>query len=535
MRYHSYLFSIAVSSAAIAIAPAAIAQKSDANDSQPMKMVISSEVKRDQLESLMAVARPPSTELRIRERELPRPIPYTGVPNAEVVDPVVQTSMAAPQLNAPATTIARNFDGLGVGFPGFTVNSAPPDTHGAVGTTQFVQVVNSGSFAVFDKATGNRLLGPVSISSLFTGFGGKCAATDDGDPVVNWDNGAKRWIITQFAITPQAAPFLECVAVSMTANATGGYFRYAFSYNNFPDYPKFAVWNNAYYFTFNLFNAAGTAFLGSLACAYDRSRMLVGAAATQQCFQTPNNVGSLLPSDADGKGDTPVNAPNYIVTLNATSLGFYRFRANFANPALTTFTGPVQIPVAAYNELCSGNGVCVPQLGTTNRLDGLSDRLMSRLSYRVYPDGRESLLVTHSVTSGLRFYEIRNLGAAVPTIFQQGSFAPTADTRWMGSIGQDKMGNIAIGYSASSSTTRPSVRFAVRAPGDPLGTLGNETTIINGTGSQTGGLTRWGDYSALTVDPVDDCTFWFTTEYLKANGSFNWSTRIASFKVDGCQ
>ena len=545
MKTINRFVTLAMATTAVVFAPSAFAQKETvaaAEKNEPganaevMKLMIRKSIQNDVLESFRAVAKPiPEGPIIMREKGLPRPIPYTGLPGNGGIDPVVQTSMNVPGITAPSVTIARNFDGQGVGFPGFTVRSAPPDTHGAVGSTQFVQVVNSGSLAVFDKATGNRILGPVSIASLFAGFGGKCAAGDSGDPIVNWDNSAKRWIITQFAINPLAAPLLECVAVSQTRDATGAYNRYAFSYNVLPDYPKFAVWNNAYFFTFNLFDQTRNfAFVGALACAYDRVNMLAGRPATQQCFQTPNNVGSLLPSDADGKGETPADAPNYIVTLNATSLGFYKFRADFNNPANTTFSAPVQIPVAAYTELCSATGTCVPQPGTTNRLDGLSDRLMSRFSYRRYPDGRESLLVNHAITTGLRWYEIRNPNATVPTLFQQGTFAPNADTRFMGSIGQDSAGNFAIGYTASSSTTRPSIRVAVRAPNDPLGVLGSETELFTGTGVQTGTLTRWGDYSAMTVDPSDDCTFWFTTEYLKANGTFNWSTRVASFKVDGC-
>ena len=158
---------------------------------------------------------------------------------------------------------------------------------------------------------------------------------------------------------------------------------------------------------------------------------------------------------------------------------------------------------------------------------------MSHLSFRRYPDGRESLVVTHSASTGLRWYEIRTPATAT-SVFQQGTYAPNTSTRWMGSISQDKNGNFGIGYSVSSTNIRPSLRYAVRGPADVAGTLGAENDIIAGTGSQNGGLTRWGDYAAMTVDPVDDCTFWFTSEYMKTTGSFNWNTRIASFKVAGC-
>jgi hypothetical protein len=508
------------------------------------KMVESSEVKRDVLPNLKDVLIAPSTVRRVREEKgLPRPRPYTGVPQPEVVDTVMQTSIRALASGktggplAPTATIGRNFDGVGNGTAGFTVTSAPPDTHGAVGSTQYVQIVNGSSFAVYNKSTGALVMGPASTKSLFAGFGGKCETANDGDPIINFDAAAQRWVISQFAVSPRAAPFFECVAVSQTADATGAYNRYAFSYNDFPDFPKFAVHPDAYYFTFNVFNAAATSFVGSRACAYDRARMLQGLSATQQCFTlAPTSDFGLLPSDPDGSSSVAPGSPNYMIAKRATSLAMYKFKANFANSALTTFTGPTLIPVAAYTELCSATGTCVTQPGTTNQLDALADRLSSRLSYRRYADGRVSLVTSHSISTGLRWYEIRNPDAVTPVIFQQGTFAPTATTRWLGAIAQDKNGNFGIGYSASSSTTgvRPSLRFAARAPTDAAGTLGAETVFIAGTGVQNAGLTRWGDYASMTVDPVDNCTFWFTSEYMKTTGSFNWNTRIASIRLAGC-
>ena len=537
MQRHKHIIALLIGTTALAVALPAAAQTLDAPTLGAMKMVESKEVKRDVLNSLKDVARPPSGERRIREKELPRPIPYTGVPKGGTIDPVVQLEAASAASKAggplaPAVTTIRNFDGIGNGFNTFTVASAPPDTHGAVGSTQYVQVVNA-AMAVFDKATGNRLLGATAINSLFAGFGGKCQTANDGDPIVNWDARAQRWVISQFAVTPTAAPFFQCVAVSQTADATGAYNRYAFSYNTFPDYPKAAVWDNAYVFTFNTFNAALTAFLGAQVCGYNRSAMLAGLPATQQCFTTPNTVGSLLPSDPDGASPVVAGSPNYLATLRPTSLGLYKFKADFVTPANASFTGPTTIPVAAYTELCSANGTCVRQPSVSQRLDSLGDRLMSHLSFRRYPDGTERLLATHSISTGLRWYEIRNPATAT-TVFQQGTYAPTTSTRWMGSISQDKNGNFGIGYSISSTSIRPSLRYTVRGPADALGTLGAENIIITGTGSQNGGLSRWGDYATMTIDPVDDCTFWFSSEFMRTTGSFNWNTRIASFRVAGC-
>jgi hypothetical protein len=230
------------------------------------------------------------------------------------------------------------------------------------------------------------------------------------------------------------------------------------------------------------------------------------------------------------------------MNFGAKSLNLWKFHANFTTPANSTLTGPTNIPVAAFNAACSGGGACIPQPGTSNKLDSLADRLMYRLAYRNRA-GIESLVVNHSVTVGnkrngitsVRWYEIRTPNAT-PTVFQQGTLG-TADGihRWMGSIAMDKQGNMAVGYSASSGTVNPSIRYTGRLVTDALGTMQGENILQPGGGSQTGNLHRWGDYSAMTVDPVDDCTFWFTSEYLKASGSFNWSTRIGSFKFPGCQ
>ncbi len=293
--------------------------------------------------------------------------------------------------------------------------------------------------------------------------------------------------------------------------------------------------------TYNIFTN-GQTFAGSKVCAFDRAAMLAGTAATQQCFQLSTSYGGLLPSDLDGTTAPPAGSPNFVMNFGANSLNLWKFHVDFANSALSTFTGPTTIPVAAFNAACSGGGACIPQPGTSNKLDSLADRLMYRLAYR-NRGGTESLVVNQSVTVGtkrngitsVRWYEVRSPNAT-PTVYQQGTLG-TADGvhRWMGSIAMDKAGNMALGYSASSGSIAPSIRYTGRLVSDPLGTMQSENSILAGGGSQTGTLHRWGDYSAMTVDPVDDCTFWYTTEYLKTNGSFNWSTRIASFKYPSCQ
>jgi hypothetical protein len=451
-------------------------------------------------------------------------------PSGNAPDPVIQPRLGA----AAAPTPGTSWEGMGQGMPGFVVGYAPPDTNGDVGPNDYVQVVNV-SIAVFNKAGALRL-GPAPINSLWAGFPDGCGTNNNGDPTAVYDPIADRWVISQFSVS--TLPYLQCVAVSTTADPTLTYNRYSFSYGNvaFPDYPKLGVWPDAYYETFNIFNN-GTTFAGAKACAYDRANMLIGAAATQVCFNTSIPYGGLLPSDLDGSRLPPAGSPNYLVATNTSaSLASWKFHVDFTTPANSTFIGPTSLPVAPYAIACGG-GTCIPQAGTTQRLDSLADRLMYRLAYRNFGD-HESLIVNHSVTAGssagVRWYELRATAGAL-SVYQQGTYAPDTNWRWMGSAAIDQAGNIALGYSVSGASLNPGIRYTGRLAGDPLGTMTQgEGTMISGTGSQTGGLSRWGDYSMLAVDPVDDCTFWYTTEYLTANGSFNWHTRVASFKLPGC-
>jgi len=448
------------------------------------------------------------------------------------------TALQTVAISAPSVGNVNNFAGVGQGDYGFTPNAAPPDTNLSVGATQVVQWVNE-SFAVFSK-TGTLLAGPTAGNTLFQALGAThpCAVHNDGDPIAQYDKQADRWVLTQFSVTSGSSQgFWQCVAVSATSDATGSYHVYAFNYGTvqFNDYPKLGVWNNAYYITYNIFNN-GSTFAGSKLCALDRASMIAGAAATQVCFQLSNSFGGVLPADLDGATPPPAGSPEFFLNFGSNSVNLWKISNVNFTAGTATLSGPTNIPVAAFAAACSGGGTCIPQTGTNQQLDSLADRLMYRLAYRNFGD-HEALLVNHSITSGssvaIRWYEIRSPGGT-PTLFQQGTFAPDATFRWMGSAAMDHVGNIAVGYSVSSSTINPGIRFTGRAPTDPAGTLGTEISVLNGTGSQNGGLTRWGDYSSLSVDPVDDCTLWYTTEYLKATGSFNWSTRIANFKFSTC-
>ena len=441
-------------------------------------------------------------------------------------------------------TTSNNFDGVGNGFTGpngtFTVASAPPDTNGTVGPQDFVQTVNT-DFAVFNKdasrgTVGSVRYGPVAINTLWSGFGGLCQSDNDGDPTVVYDGISNRWVISQFAVTNPNPNYYQCVAVSTTSDPTGSYYRYAFAYTNFPDYPKMAVWPDAYYVTYNLFNSSN-AFVGAQDCAMDRASMLSGAAATQQCFTTSSSYGGLLPSNLDSATLPPTGSPNYVIALDTTtSLAFWKFHVDWTTPANSTFSGPTSIAVASYAQACGG-ATCIPQSGTTNQLDSLADRVMYRFAYRNFGT-YESLVVDHAVTVGstvgMRWYELRSPNAT-PTVYQSGTYSPDSTYRWMGSIAEDASGDMAMGFSTSSSSVHPGMSYTGRLVGDALNTMTQgEASLIVGAGSQTGTLTRWGDYSAMTVDPSDGCTFWYTNEYIPANGSFNWKTRIGSFKFASC-
>lgn len=450
--------------------------------------------------------------------------------------PIHEDSNPDVVLQGSATPLVGTTNGLSFGGIG-TTGFAPPDTNASVGATQVVETVNV-SYEVFDKSTGASLLGPISIGSIWTGFGGVCETGNLSDPVVLYDKAAGQWLIAIVAFDSTFSTNAECIAVSTTSDATGSFNRYGFSFGiDLNDYTKLSVWPDAYYLSANIFPQGG-AFAGPVACALDRGAMLAGGPATGQCFQLGTSDASLLPSDLDGSTAPPAGSPNFFLELGtSTTLNLFEFHVDFANSANSTLTGPIAITVPSYTDACGGSGgTCIPQRGTGQQLDSLGDRLMFRLAYRNFGN-HESLVASHSITSGsstaVRWYEVRNPRAA-PTVFQSGTFAPDANSRWMPSIAMDKAGDMALGYSLSSSSMFPSIAYTGRVPGDALGTMESETTILAGSGSQTGSLSRWGDYTSMAIDPVDDCTFWHANEYLPSSGSFNWATRLASFSFPSC-
>ncbi|HEY4903796.1 MAG TPA: choice-of-anchor D domain-containing protein [Candidatus Sulfotelmatobacter sp.] len=439
------------------------------------------------------------------------------------VDTVAQTS--APLKHAPVAGL--NFEGVAA-----PAGRAVPDTNGAVGATQYFQWVNV-DFEIFDKSSGTSIYGPADASTIWAGFP-PCNSTDDDDVVVEYDRMANVWVLEQH-VAPTSGANYQCIAVSTSSDATGSYNRYVFSLPaNFPDYPKISVWPDAYYLTMNEESNTTGAALGSYVCALNRASMLAGSTAASQCFQLSPSYNSLLPADLDGSILPPAGAPNYLMNLGTNSLNLWKFHVDWTNPANSTLTGPVNLPVAAFLNGCKASSLCVPQLSTTQLLDGIGDRLMFRLAYRHFADGHESLVATHSINTPavVRWYEVQNPGTT-PVVFQQSTFTPDSSYRWMGSIAMDQSGDIALGYSVSSSSMYPAIRYTTRLQSDPLNTMDAENSIIEGPAAQVGS-NRWGDYSAMQIDPSDDCTFWFTSEYIPSNGDYNWHTRIASFSLPSC-
>jgi hypothetical protein len=486
---------------------------------------------------------------------LPLPKAESASPSLGVQsDSAVQNQPAIGNMPAPQF----NFEGTGNLY-----SVVPPDPNGDIGGDYYVQWVNL-SMAVWhlDRTTNSATLvyGPASGSAIWAGFGGLCETTNQGDPIVLYDHLAGRWLMSQFAFTTtNPGPYYECIAISQTGDPTGAWYRYAFKTSDtiMNDYPHLGVWPDGYYMSTNQFDATNS-WAGAGAWVFERDKMLAGLPARQVYFNLYNvnqNFGGMLPSDLDGP-PPPTGTPEYFAEVDDSTwigpqdaLRIWEFHVDWTNPASSTFgvsgNPNAIILVSNFNPLCvsavSYIKQCIPQPGTTARVDAVADRLMHRLQYRNF--GSYATLVTnHTVDvgnsqAGVRWYELRRSGGAWG-IQQQGTYSgdtPDSENRWMGSAAMDKDGDIAIGYSVSSSTVYPSIRYAGRLAGDPPDTLPQgEATLIAGGGSQVSSLARWGDYSMLGVDPTDDCTFWYTQEYYPSTSSSGWHTRIGSFAFPTC-
>src|SRR5438067_405083 len=489
-------------------------------------------------------------------------------------DKALQTFSPALAIAAPLLTFEGVSNEDNFNIFGFRVN--PPDPNGEVGPNHYVEMINL-VFAVYDKS-GNKLLGPIDTGSLWSDFAVPDCTDPSGDPVVLYDQLADRWILSQFTtsgLSDPEKPFWNCVAVSTTGDPTGSYYRYAFEtahFQFFPDYPKYSVWTNSYVLTTREFGP--TVEYGIGVYALEKNKMINGLpnARAVSFFIDGNDpdmlplVGDgLLPADIDGKQKPKADAKvpivgtqddgaSYGATFDALNIWELDVHWNSKTPATASLELATQLPTAAFDSIfpCAATSRdCLPQPGITN-----PDQYLDILSYRQRPTFRlayrnfktyETMVTNQSVeaapgVAGVRWYEVRRDALGAYSLYQQGTFAPGDGVhRWMGSIAMDKQGDIALGHSVVNATTvYPGIRYTGRLAGDTLGdmTLG-EGTVINGSGVQTTTNSRWGDYTDMTVDPVDDCTFWYVNEYYLTSGTAAdgrpWHTRIASFKLPGCQ
>ena len=495
------------------------------------------------------------------------------------IGPVVDTVEQSIRPAGANYSIGLDFLGVGNGFPNYSVPDAPPDTNMAVGDTQVVQWVNV-SFTICNKTTG-ACGAAIAGNTLWSALGGICAGNNDGDPIAQWDVQAHRWLLAQNVFT---GSYGVCVAISTTSDATGSYYLYQFPVyqSGFPDYPKWGTWINNYGQTWNDFGPGGSGFQGPVFCAYNRTKMLAGDKTAEQICHlygiSPNYNDSLLPADIDSQTLPPTGEDQFAIgsvgDIDNSHLSLYSVHIN--NPSDwtqgATFTGDNDdqlIAIATFNPACNGayGGACVPQKSIPDLLDSLGDRLMYRFAYwedqplanvlatPPKPVPSQHWLVNFDVTAsgsqnGVRWFEFTApIKVVQPTalgVFQQGTYAPDGNWRWMGSVARDKVGDILVGYSEScgdtcpgGTPTYPSIYVAGRQVNDPLGLgqLESEVLVVAGTGSQPDTSNRWGDYSAMRIDTNDGmhgCTFWYTTEYYMVTQRFDWSTRIASAKFSNC-
>ena len=488
----------------------------------------------------------PGEELKPREvvnREIPKVRPGAGGRYDHVQNAPGRLSTPSPLLT---------FQGLDSDDNEAVVGSRvmPPDTEGDVGPSHYFEWVNL-VFQIYDKSGNPILSNPLPGNAFWSGFGGPCESDNDGDPIVLYDHFANRWFVQQFSTT---SPYRLCIALSQTNDPTGSYYRweYVFSNNKFPDYPKVGVWPNAYYVGFNQFlNLSSWSGAGALGLC--KADMLAGNPAAPMVYFDLYGVnpdfGNMFPANADGAvSGTPDGI--FVEWDEAGWLGdptdtlrLWYFHLDCATPANSTFGlagQPNQLIATADidSDMCGYSRNCIPQQGTSQKLDALSDRLMYPIQYREFATHRTLVMAqtvdaTGGDLAGVHWRELRDSGSGW-AVFQEGTYAPAdGNHRWMPSAAMDASGNICVAYSVSGSTMYPSAAYACREAGDSPGTLGNEVIYQPGTGYQGGG-NRWGDYSATQLDPIDDCTFWTVQEYGRASGSFYWSTSVASFKMSSC-
>ncbi|HHQ47410.1 MAG TPA: hypothetical protein ENK19_00825, partial [Acidobacteria bacterium] len=459
-------------------------------------------------------------------------------------DPVLQRNALSERtaMPSPSAGFAGNGNLYGV---------LPADPTGAAGERYYVQWTNL-QIDIFDKATGASAIGgPIAGNAVWAPLGGDCASNNDGDPVVLYDHLAHRWFLSQLTFTNHV-----CIAVSRGSDpVTSGWYLYDYladvGQGYFPDAPKYGLWPDGYYMSANMFD--GNNYAGAQVAVFERSAMLAGDTGARMLYvfldyNSYDWAWALLPADLDGPAP-PAGTPGHFATFyddawggsHSDEIWVIDLSVDWATGSGSLSSNTViDLTAAGYpfdSTLCGYDRDCIPQPGTSQGLDALASRLMYRLQYR-YLGGTPTLVATHAVDvdgsdhAGVRWYELQDTGSGFGVV-QAGSYAPDSDERWAPSAALDAAGDLAVGYSVSSGATYPSIRWAGRLASDPAGQLAQgEATVLSAGGSQTDSSARWGDYTTMSVDPVDDCTFWYTNEYYDATSASGWKTWIASFKFN---
>ena len=489
--------------------------------------------------------------------------------NPNQYGPESPQTMPTPSLTFNGASQVDNYS-QGIGSPpgGLT----PPDVNGDVGPNHYVSSVNL-VFKVFSK-TGAVIAGPIVTNALFASLPADdpCRVTNDGDPIVLYDSLADRWHISQFGVPENANVNYQCVALSKTADPAGEYYVWSYAYPlaGFNDYPKVGVWTDGYHMTFNQFGLGGVPFLGLGILTQDRKKALVGDPNAVAVFTNigdfDESSGGALPGDIDGYVAPPVGMAEVIGEFRADEFGdpvdgvrMYKWVPNFDNPGSSTLTVLGDVPLASFDgrQPPGRNDIEVLGAAPNQFLDSLSERSMHRFGYRNFGTtenpvnsyvGNFTVNVsgvnpTNAATyqAATRWFEMRRAGDSF-SVFDQGTHNLTPGNgagglnNWMAAIAQDGRGDIAIGFSQAGTTQRADIKIAGRTNNvQNSGILNEGEALMHAAGGiqlNTGG--RWGDYSAMNVDPSDECTFWYTQEYYAVNSNVGWSTRVGSFKFPQC-